>query len=167
MMQLTLVLTDQEDGVSITPQTNCLEAATAEETATATERNGLLQSSSLSVSSSSSSVSFEIGAIAFYRGESSKVYPCQIRQLLIHKGKPAYQICNSSGLWLTFAATDLLTGWEADFPTHDAIDWGYFQPLSPKDFTEECNPEETAEDECDNFFDEYGDRAEDLISAIS
>jgi len=105
---------------------------------------------------------FELGSLAFFRGLGARVLPCQIEHE-VHTGKGLkYRVRSESGLRLTLPTEKLLSGWEADFPCHHWIDWGVFKLLSIDDSMECSDNDDIDRDE---FFDEYGQTADDLLSA--
>jgi len=106
---------------------------------------------------------FEDGALAFYRGEDNKIYPCQIGMAIATGKGLFYEIRSNIGFRFRLPDEKLLSGWEDDFPYLHLIDCQGFKLLST---IYEYNPEEEADSDREDFFDAYGTREEDLLSLI-
>lgn len=122
-----------------------------------------LTTTTTTTSSRDLSPRFERGALAFYRGYDDRVHPCQVGEAIATGNGLSYTIRSGFGFRLTLPDERLLSGWEDDFPYLYLIDYQAFKLFST---IYEHNPEEEAEFDRDDFFDEYGTREEDLLSLL-
>ena len=96
--------------------------------------------------------SFAERSIAFHRSPSGRVRAYRIYKLHGEAdGSRSYDV-SRNGLMFRLKASELLTGWEADFPTWTEIDWG--DVGKGEEIAAECPPDEEIQ-EFSGFEDEW------------
>lgn len=102
---------------------------------------------------------FLSGGIAFMKGIDERVYAYRV---MAYVDYGVYSLSNN-GLCFTVRADDprLLTGFEAEFPTFDQIDWGMIQHNLTASEDEGGNEDEEGLKDGDDFWDGWWDEGYD------
>ena len=85
-------------------------------------------------------------AIAFYRNDRG-IFPCIIIRPIWQRGEWIYKVTTSNGNQVTKRESELLTGWESDFPVWSEVSWGNFNPHHYGDRPAEWDEESPAVEE--------------------
>lgn len=105
---------------------------------------------------------FSYGGVAFRYTIKGQLQAWKVFDRQVSRGVVRYKVIRD-GLLFWESEDRLLTGWEADFPGLDAVDWGTITPiyLEPTEYPE---PDDEAEPK--DICAEYGHREEDLQSLL-
>ncbi len=103
---------------------------------------------------------FEEGAIAFRYTSAGTLQAWKVFAVRFNKGQKEYRLYRDSfKRWES--ASNLLTGWEPDFPGYDSVDWGGLHYLpSQMDADKDCSEADEQEFDQESYWLEVGEQYE-------